>query len=210
MGFGLAAFGFLLLCIKDFGLSPVAYGLIAYGFWRVSDELKANRGYKVAAYAAAVAVLPSLAGLYNVVATLAGFPEIPKEALVYFGVPLVLCFVVVCFGYCNETAKIAEDGGAKVFALRAKVTMYLTALFTALFLVGNFMGAEGAVGLIVVFGEYVIYIINALTALACFTTITTEQRKVYEDEIIAEETEKLVRKRIKEKKKAHGEDDDED
>ncbi len=212
MGFGLCAFGFLLLCVEGFGLDTAGYLLLAYGFWRVSDELRENRGYKTAAIAAAVAVLPALVGLYEIVADLSGaLPAVANGVWAVRGVVSALCFVVLCFSYCGETAKIATAGGAKVFALRAKVTMYISVLYSALLLVSGFMGAEGSVAVIIFVGKLVVPFINALTMLTCFTTITTEQRKEYEEEIIAAETERLVRKRLgKDKKDAENGDDDEE
>ncbi len=207
MGFGLSALGFLFLTVKSFGLDTLGYGLIAYGFWRVGEELKNNKGYTVAAYAAAVAILPALLGVYSIIADIMVLPALPSLLLAVKGVLSGGCLIAVCFAYCGETAKIAADGGARVFSLRAKVTMYLSVFFAVLTVVVGFAGADGTLAPVVIYGELIIPIINALTLVTCFTTITTEARRVYEDEIIEMETEKLVRKRLKEKK---GETEDAD
>ncbi len=210
MGFGLCAFGFLLLCVEGFGLDTVGYGVIAYGFWRVSDELKENRGYKIAAIAAAAGMLPALLGVYEIVASLSSaLPTVPNFMWAVKGVLSAVCFVVLCFSYCGETAKIAADGGAKIFSLRAKVTMYLSVLYSALLVVSGFMGTDdGTVALIIILGKFIVPIINAFTTLTCFTTITTSARKEIEEEIIEMETEKLVRKRMAKGKKGKKNSDD--
>lgn len=212
MGFGLVAFGFLLLCVEGFGLDTVGYGLMAYGFWRIYDELREYRGFKIAAYAAACAVLPASVGLYEIIADMTGvLPAVAQAVWAVRGVLSALCFVVICFCHYGEVAKIAEDGGAKIFALRAKVTMYLSVLYSALLVVGGFMGATGNIAAIIFLGKLIIPFINALTSLTCFTTITTTERKVYEDIAIAEESERLKRKRLfKSKKTADEDEDDED
>ncbi len=200
MGFGLCALGFLFLTADVFGLDALGYALIAYGFWRVGSELTNNKGYTVAAYAAAVAVLPALIGVYGIVAESASLPELPRFFSIVKGVLNGACLVAICFAYCGETAKIASNGGAKVFSLRAKVTMYLSVFFAVLTVVVGFTGTDGAMARVIIISKLLMPIINALTLVTCFTTITTEARKVYEDEIIEQETEKLVRKRLREKK----------
>ena len=197
MGFGLCSFGFLCTVAEGYGVDVLGYVLMAYGFWRVGTELKNNKGYMIAAYAAAVSAVPAAVSVYQVIAAEASLPAVPSRLVIAKGITGVLCLVVICFAYCGETAKIASEGGAKVFALRAKVTMYLSVLFAVLVITGSFSGISGSVVATVIIGKIVIPLINALTLLACFTTITTEARKVHEDEIIEEETEKLVRKRMK-------------
>lgn len=195
MGFGLCSFGFLLLMLEPVGLNFLGYAVMSMGFFGVASELKDYKGYRVAAYASAAACPFALVDMYRLVAAYTSLPN-PDILLPIKGIPLCLLSVVLCFAYCNPTARIAADGGARTFSLRANATAYLTALYMALKLAGSFGSFDGSLAAAVFIGNYVILFLNAWLLFTCFTTITTEKRYAVEQEIIKQETEELVRKRI--------------
>lgn len=202
MGFGLCSFGFIFLMLDSVGLNFVGYGLMAWGFFGVAGELRAYKGYKLAAIAAALSLPFALIDMYLFVGPYFDAPK-PDWLLILKGVALAISGAVLAFGHCNSTARIAEDGGARVFAFRARATMYLTGLYMALTVGGAIGQITGGIAAVILVGKYVIYFLNAWLLFTCFTTITTRDREKVEKEIIKRETEELVRKRaLKDKKKA--------
>lgn len=206
MGFGLCAFGYAFLMLEHLGLDVAGYVLISVGFFGVASELKAYKGYKIAAFAAAACVPFALLNLYLTVYDYASLPALPQPVIVIKGVALALLATVLSFAHGNSTSKIAADGGAKTFSIRALATAYLTALYSALKIAGSFAPADGTLAAVIVFGQYVVIFLNMWLLFTCFTTITTKRRQVIEEEIIERETEKIVRKKLL-KKKGRNEDE---
>lgn len=202
MGFGLSFLGFLLLTMDAVGLDALGFALIGMGFYRVGKELNTYKGYTVAAYAAFGAAFPALLNLYSF-ATSFGLPALPSIATGIKGVVIALLSAVLCLGYCGSTSRIAEEGGAKMFSFRAKLTAYLSAFYYAVQAVYGATGAaiSGAGASLIVIGKYILPLLNAWLLFTCFTTITTKARAVKEKEIIKEEIEVLERKRAFKKKK---------
>lgn len=196
MGFGLCALGFGVFLFDSLGLSFVGYALISYGFFGVARALGDYKGYKVAAYVAAAGCPFALIGLYRTVAYFTGLLPDPDVLKLIQGVPLCVVNTVLAFAYSNPTARIAADGGANLFSVRARLTAYITALYTALKLSNLFQPSSGVLAAVVLFGEYVVILLNVWLLFTCFTTITTVSRYEKEQEIIARQTEELVRKRI--------------
>ncbi len=208
MGFGLCAFGYAFLMLEHAGLDVVGYVLLCMGFLGVSSELKAYKGYKLAAYAAGVAAPFALFNLYILIAMVFELPPLPDTLMAIKGVALAVLCVVLSFAHCNATARIAREGGAKVFSLRASATAYLTALYMALKVAGSFFEVDGTIAVIIMVGQYVIPFLNAWLLFTCFTTITTAARAKREEEIIRQESEELVRKKfLKNKSRNESEDD---
>lgn len=209
MGFGLSAVGFAMLMMWHVGLDLVGYLLIFKGFWGVASELKDYKGYKIAAIFAAACAPFAAVNLYNFAASFEVVPEPARPVLAVKGVCISLLTVVFTFAYCNSTARIAADGGARFFALRARITAYLTALYMALTVVYSFTGVDGSAARLIIVGQYVVLILNFLLLFTCFTTITTKKRYAVEQEIIERETEELVRKRaLKNKKKGQSQEEE--
>ncbi len=202
MGFGLSFLGFLLLTMDAVGLDALGFALIGTGFYRVGRELNTYKGYTVAAYAAFAAVLPALLNLYSF-ATTFGLPALPSIATGVKGTLIALLSAVLCLGYCGSTSRIAEEGGAKMFSFRAKLTAYVSAFYYAVQAVYGVTGAavSGSGASLIIIGKYVLPLFNAWLLFTCFTTITTKARAVKEQEIIKEELEVLERKRAFKKKK---------
>ncbi len=198
MGFGLCAFGYMLLMLWHLGLSPVGYALICVGFFGVASELKTYKGYKIAAICAAVAIPFALVDLYIVIQSVAGLAETPEVLKIVKGVALAVIASVLSFAHGNSTARIAAEGGANTFAIRARITAYLTALYMAI-MVGDTFSPSGLVS-VVMWGLYVVLFLNAWLLFTCFTTITTKHRARIEAEIIKQETEQLVRKKMLKKR----------
>lgn len=204
MGFGLSFLGFVLLIMDAVGLDFLGYILIGVGFYRVGKELNTYKGYTFAAYAAFIAALPAVLNLYGFL-TAFGMPELPKIAVGIKGAALAALSAFLCFAHCGSTARIAEEGGARMFALRAKATAYLSALYYAMLFVFGFAGVTGPTASMLVIGKYVIPLLNAWLLFTCFTTITTKARAKIEKQIIDNELEVLERKRAA--KKAKDEED---
>ncbi len=198
MGFGLCAFGYMLLMLEHLGLNVLGYALISMGFFGVASELKAYRGYKLAAICAAVAVPFALIDLYNTMQSILGLGAIPQTLLAVKGVALAVIASVLSFAHGNSTARIAAEGGANAFAIRARITAYLTALYMAV-KVGESFSRSGF-EVVVMVGLYVVLFLNAWLLFTCFTTITTKHRARIEAEIIKQETEQLVRKKMLKKR----------
>ena len=194
MGFGLCAFGYMLLMLEHLGLDVLGYALIGVGFFRVASELKAYKGYRIAAVCAAVALPFALFNLYNVLVPIADLPKLGRTVLVIKGVALAIISAVLSFAHGNSTARIAAEGGAVTFSVRARITAYLTALYMAVKL-GEAFSPSG-MELVVMVGLYVVMFLNAWLLFTCFTTITTKRRAVIEAEIIKQESEQLVRKKL--------------
>ncbi|MBQ3196353.1 MAG: hypothetical protein IJB65_07820 [Clostridia bacterium] len=205
MGFGLCAFGYLLLMLEHLGLDVLGYALISAGFFGVASELKTYKGYRIAAICAAVALPFALFNLYNVLVPIAGLPALGKTLLAVKGVALAIISAVLSFAHGNSTARIAADGGAGTFALRARITAYITALYMAVKL-GEAFSPSG-LELVVMVGVYVVMFLNAWLLFTCFTTITTKRRAVMEAEIIRQETEQITRKKLL-KNKRNSKDED--
>ncbi len=199
MGFGLCFLGFILQMMDAVGLSFLGFALMAWGFYKVSSELTGYKGYRVAAYAAAVAALPALVDTYTFL-TVFGLPEAPKMLLGVKGATVAILSAVICFGYCGSTARIAEEGGAGIFALRAKATPYLSALYYAAFAVLGFTGTDGSTGALIIIGKYLVPFLNAWLLFTCFTTITTKARAKREQAIIKNEIKTIERKKLLKKK----------
>ena len=204
MGFGLSFLGFVLLTMDAIGLDFLGYGLIGVGFWRVGRELNTYKGYSIAAVAAFIAALPAVLNLYSFL-TAFGLPELPSVVMGIKGGSLAALSAVVCFAHCGSPARIAEEGGARIFALRAKVTAYLSAFYYSALFVYGFTGVVGSVASMMIIGKYVMPLLNAWLLFTCFTTITTKARAKEEKEIIKNELEQLERKRAF--KKAKDEED---
>lgn len=204
MGFGLSFLGFVLLTMDAVGLDFLGYGLIGLGFYRVGRELNTYKGYTLAAIAAFTSALPAVLNLYGFL-TAFGLPALPPLVTGIKGAAIAALSAFLCFAYCGSTARIATEGGAAIFALRAKVTAYVSALYYALLLVFGFTGVRGPVASLLVIGKYVVPLLNAWLLFTCFTTITTKARAVKEKEIIENELEVLERKR--KAKKAKDEED---
>ena len=205
MGFGLCAFGYMLLMLEHLGLNVFGYALISMGFYGVASELKAYKGYKIAAICAAASIPFALVDLYNTLQPIVGLTEIPKELLAVKGIALAILATVISFAHGNSTARIAADGGATVFSMRARITAYLTALYMAI-KIGESFSSSG-MEVVVMVGLYVVMFLNAWLLFTCFTTITTQRRAKIEAEIIKQETEQLTRKKLLKK---HGKKDDGD
>ncbi len=199
MGFGLCAFGYMLLMLEHLGLNVIGYALICKGFFGVASELKAYKGYKISAICAAVAIPFSLVDLYDILRSILKLEAVPQTLLVVKGIALAVIITVLSFAHGNSTARIAAQGGATTFAMRARITSYLTALYMAL-KVGDAFSPSGF-GLVVIVGLYVVLFLNAWLLFTCFTTITTKRRAVMEAEVIKQETEQLVRKKLLKNKK---------
>lgn len=204
MGFGLSFLGFVLLTMDAVGLDFLGYALIGVGFWRVGRELNTYKGYTIAAVAALIAAVPAVLNLYGFL-TAFGLPHLPKLATMIKGGALSALSVIVCFAHCGSTARIAEEGGARIFAFRAKATAYLSAFYYTALLVYGFTGAVGSVASLLIIGKYAMPLLNAWLLFTCFTTITTKARAKKEKEIIKNELELLERKRAF--KKAKDEED---
>ncbi len=199
MGFGLCFLGFILQMMDAIGLSFLGFALMALGFYKVSSELTGYKGYRVAAFAAAVAALPAVVDTYTFL-TVFGLPDAPKLLLGVKGATVALLSAVICFSYCGSTARIAQEGGANIFALRAKATPYLSAFYYAAYAVLGFTGTDGTTGAMIVIGKFLVPFLNALLLFTCFTTITTKARAKREQEIIDKEIETIERKKLLKKK----------
>lgn len=195
MGFGLCALGYLCLMLEHVGLDLLGYALICKGFYGVYAELKDYKGYRVAYLAAAVALPFSLFNLYSLIAGYSSLPALPQAVVAVKGVVLSLGAVVCAFAHSNSTARIAGDGGAATFALRARITGYLTALYMALKIGASFSGADGSLGAIIIVGQFVVLFLNSWLCFTGFTTITTKGRARREAELIRQESEELIRKK---------------
>ena len=204
MGFGLSFLGFVFLTMEAIGLDFLGYTLIGLGFYRVGRELNTYKGYTLAAYAAFIAAVPAVLNLYSFL-TAFGLPALPELLVGIKGGTVAALSAVVCFAHCGSTARIAREGGAKVFSFRAQATAYLSAFYYAALLVYGFTGAVGSVASMIIIGKYVVPLLNAWLLFTCFTTITTKARAVKEKEIIDREIEVLERKRAL--KKAKDEED---
>jgi len=185
----------------DVGLDFLGFALIGVGFYRVGKELNTYKGYTVAAYVAFAAALPALLNLYDF-ATVFGLPDLPSAVTMVKGVLISLLSAVLCLGYCGSTSRIAEEGGAKFFSFRAKLTAYVSAFYYAVLAVYGATGAaiSGSGASLIVIGRYLLPLFNAWLLFTCFTTITTKARAVKEEKLIKEELEVLERKRAFKKK----------
>lgn len=208
MGFGLCAVGYMCLLLWHLGLDALGYVLISYGFFGVAAELKAYKGYKLAAIFAATCAPLALINLYLAFYKDIGAPELPQWLIAAKGVGLALLGVALTFSHCNATARIAREGGARVFALRASVTSYMCALFAAFQIAGSFSAPDGSLAMMIIVSQYLGPFLNALILFTCFTTITTKRRQKIEQEIIERESEEIIRKKLLKKKKLNGEEDE--
>jgi len=204
MGFGLCSFGFLFLILDAVGLDFAGYALMGLGFYRVGQELSAYKGYKLAGYAAFGAAVPALLNLYDFL-TAFGLPALPQVLVGVKGASLAALGAFLCFAYCGSTARIATEGGARTFALRARLTAYISALYYAMYGVLGFTGATGTVVSVLFVGKYIVPVLNAWLLFTCFTTITTKAREKVEEKLIKQELQILERKRAL--KKAKDEED---
>ncbi len=197
MGFGLCFTGFLLLTLVPLGLDALGYVLIAVGFFKVSKELVDYKGYKIAGILAAVAAPIALLSLYALLENYTALPALPKVVSQIKVCCLSLVSAALCMAHCQSTARIARQGGAKVFAARASITMYLSALFYTALTAGAVFGAPGAVAAITTVARYAVPLLNAWLLFTCFTTITTKARAREEARIIKKQTEILKRRELK-------------
>lgn len=208
MGFGLCALGYACLMLWHLGLDALGYALISIGFFGVSSELRAYKGYRLAAVLSAVAAPIALFNLYLAFYKDIGAPALPQWLIAAKGVSLAVLGVAIAFGHCNSTARIAKEGGGRVFSIRATATAYLSAFCAALQIAGSFSAPDGGLAMAIIVGQYLMPLLNALLLFTCFTTITTRSRQKIEKEIIARESEEIVRKNLLKKKKQNGDKDE--
>lgn len=207
MGFGLCFVGFFAVMLDSVGLDAVGYALIGFGFLKVSRELTDYKGYKLAGYAALAAAPAALLSLYSFLAAYTAVPELPVVVTKTKTVYLCALSAAFCIAHCQSTASLAARCGGKVFSLRARVTLYVSALYYAANIAGVLFGAPGGIGVAIMVGKYLLPFLNALLLLTCFTTVTTKGRAVRERQIIKEQAEILERKRLNKRRKDKKEED---
>lgn len=201
MGFGLCVIGFLVLMLDSVGLDFAGYLLIALGFLKVSRELTAYKGYRVASVAAFACVPVALLSMYSFLTIVTSLPELPKIVLIIKNVYLSVLGSVMCMAHCKSTAGIAKAGGGRVFSARASVTAYISAFYFACNIAASVFGAPGGVAAVLLVCKFLVPFLNALLLFTCFTTITTKAREKEEEKIIKQQTEIIKRKQLLKKQK---------
>lgn len=206
MGFGLCFVGFLALTLDSLGLDFIGYLLLAFGFLKVARTFTTYKGYRLAGIAALAASPLALLSLYSLVARLTGLSELPDALSTVKAVYLSACGAVLCMAHCESTAVIAKSGGGRIFALRARATAYISALYYAVNITGTLLSAAGTLAVITLIGRYFVPLLNALLLFTCFTTITTVSRAEEEKRIIEKEGQEIRRRELLKRKGGEKED----
>lgn len=197
MGFGLCFVGFAALMLDSVGLDAFGYALIGAGFLKVWRELRDYKGYKAAGIFALAAAPVALLSLYSLLSVYTVLPSLPGAVLKLKTVYLSALGAAICIAHCQSTAGLAKSCGGRVFALRAQVTLYVSALYFSGNIAGALFGAPGGVAAVFIVGKYLVPLLNALLLFTCFTTITTKNRAAEELRIIKQQAELIQRKQLK-------------